>query len=83
MRFEAHEEGSDLDLPLDLVNLGERVVVEGEGGVARRDLPDVVTKRRTGVAVLHEVPARPGERVAASEARDLGDAIEAIAALGG
>jgi hypothetical protein len=80
--LEAEEERADVDLALDVVRLGEGVVVEREGRVARRDLGDVVAEGGARVAVLDEVAARAGEGVAAGEARDLGDVVHAIAALG-
>ena len=58
-------------------------MVERERRVARGDLADVVAEGRGRVAVLDEVAARAGERVAAREARDLGDAVHPVAALGG
>ena len=83
VRLEAEEERADLDLALDVVRLGEGVVVERQRRVAGGDLADVVAEGRGRVAVLDEVAARAGEGVAAGEARDLGDAIHAVAALGG
>ncbi|MFT3771960.1 MAG: hypothetical protein QM820_41670 [Minicystis sp.] len=82
VRLQPQEERADLDLPLHVVHLREGVVVERERGVARRDLADVVAEGGGRVAVLDEVPAGAGEGVAAGEARDLGDAIHAVAALG-
>jgi hypothetical protein len=82
MGLETQHERADVDLSFGAVALGKTVVVEPKGRVAGADLRDVVTKRRTSIAVLNEVTARAGERVAASQARDLGDAIHAIARLG-
>ncbi len=83
VRFEPQEERAHLDLALDVVGLGEGVVVERERRVARRDLADVVAEGRRRVAVLDEVAAGARERVATGEPRHLGDAVEAVAALGG
>ena len=58
-------------------------MVERERRVGRRERGRVVPEGRRGVAVLHEVARRPREGVAAHEPRRLGDAVHALARLGG
>ena len=71
VRHEPEEERLEADLLVELVNLREAIVIEDERRVGRDELRRVVAERRRGVAVLHEVAARAGEREAADEARRL------------
>jgi len=82
-RHEPQEERAQIDRTIDVVRLREFVVVEDDRRLGREELLRVVPERRGGVAVLHVVPARPGEREPADEPRGLGHAIHAIARLRG
>jgi hypothetical protein len=79
---ELEDEVAERHVALDVVGLAVAVVVHDEVRLGIDDLGDVVAERRDRIAVLHEVPLRAREDVAAREARDRGHAIHAIRRLG-
>jgi hypothetical protein len=82
-RHEPQEERAKVDRLAGVVRLREAVVVERERSLGGEELLRVVPEGGRGVAVLDEVPARAGEGEPPDEPARLGDAIHAVARLGG
>ncbi len=80
---EPEEERLRLDRALELVELGESLVVERELRVGREKIGCVVPERCARVPVLDEVAAGSGEGEPSDQARHVGDPVHPIARLRG